>query len=803
MRMKQALILVILYFCSYSLWAQNMDFSERYHYFYDIDESSGEVFHDFDFMNTGEKPIVIKEVVVSCGCMASEWPRLAVQPGEKAKVRLSYHPANRHETEFLGVAEVYTNVGMVELKIEGKVKREQHELPIDYQLNAESHACPEKKRSTQNDFELILDRMRAELLQQVRADKNDALVLQQVGKLRRGGYWQDIDYQCYTRTNWEPIRHLERVRGMSLAYVHPESTWFANDTLFVAIRDALGYWLEKSSKSHNWWYNQIAVPQRLGDILVLLSAGQRNLPAEIQQGLFGLMAWPDPRKWTGANKQDIALHHLQRGCLLKNDSIVGVAVEQMFYPVRFTNREGLQADYSYQQHDNQLYIGGYGTVFVGCVVRTAGWLRDTPYALGDEQLQIFSRFMRETYLNVLRGPYMDYSVMGRGISRKGATYAHGMPQLMEKMKSLDPVHAQEYEKAKTRFQSDSTMLREDFNRIYWRSDYALHNRKAFDFSVRTSSVRTCKIEGGNGENLLGGLLSDGATSVRVSGDEYFDIFPLWNWNHIPGVTALENGNELKPANWGQKGKTVFSGGVSDGHYGAMAYDLNDSGIKARKAWFMFDQEVVCLGAGISRKTGGKVITTVEQTRFKGVKTAGNSIFHNHILYYFPEGNFRDSVVPVKQKSWADINYNQSLKWLKGDIYHLYIDHGERPDDAGYAYILVPGLTECSDYDTSAVSIVRNDSRVQAVYQKELDVLQVVCYEAGRFEGQNIVLEVNIPCVLMVRGVDSQDPELYLADPMQDKKEVRIGLENGGKRVEKTVRLPEGDMKGSTIKIEIR
>ncbi|WP_081338039.1 polysaccharide lyase family 8 super-sandwich domain-containing protein [Vibrio mimicus] len=48
--------------------------------------------------------------------------------------------------------------------------------------------------------------------------------------------------------------------------------------------------------------------------------------------------------------------------------------------------------------------------------------------------------------------------------------------------------------------------------------------------------RTLPIEQGNGENLLGVLISIGAHSIRIFGGEYNNIFPLWGWLKVPGVT---------------------------------------------------------------------------------------------------------------------------------------------------------------------------------------------------------------------------------------------------------------------------
>lgn len=74
---------------------------------------------------------------------------------------------------------------------------------------------------------------------------------------------------------------------------------------------------------------------------------------------------------------DIAIHHLVRGCLLKNDSIVRVNADEIFYPVQIVANEGIQEDLSYHQHGPQLYIGGYGTVFVDNIVRMGNILNGT------------------------------------------------------------------------------------------------------------------------------------------------------------------------------------------------------------------------------------------------------------------------------------------------------------------------------------------------------------------------------------------------------------------------------------------
>lgn len=69
----------------------------------------------------------------------------------------------------------------------------------------------------------------------------------------------------------------------------------------------------------------------------------------------------------------------------------------MKYSIRTNCREGIQEDLSYHQHGPQLYIGGYGTVFVDNIVRIGHILNGTKYAMNPEKLNLFSNFIRNTY----------------------------------------------------------------------------------------------------------------------------------------------------------------------------------------------------------------------------------------------------------------------------------------------------------------------------------------------------------------------------------------------------------------------
>ena len=76
----------------------------------------------FVFQNTGDKPLLIKNVKTSCGCTVADYPKTAVAPGEKAEIKVGYD-TNRLNN-FSKTIEVYSNAvenGRKLLRIKGVV----------------------------------------------------------------------------------------------------------------------------------------------------------------------------------------------------------------------------------------------------------------------------------------------------------------------------------------------------------------------------------------------------------------------------------------------------------------------------------------------------------------------------------------------------------------------------------------------------------------------------------------------------------------------------------------------------------
>ena len=51
--------------------------------------------YDFEFKNTGKKPINISEAHGSCGCTVPQWPHEPILPGKKGMIHVTYNTAGR------------------------------------------------------------------------------------------------------------------------------------------------------------------------------------------------------------------------------------------------------------------------------------------------------------------------------------------------------------------------------------------------------------------------------------------------------------------------------------------------------------------------------------------------------------------------------------------------------------------------------------------------------------------------------------------------------------------------------------
>ena len=93
--MKKLLLLPALLLSLATAWAQpKFNFTKETHDFGEIME--GKVAsHEFEFVNTGNQPLIISHVQASCGCTTPYWTKEPVMPGKTGSIKASYNSNGR------------------------------------------------------------------------------------------------------------------------------------------------------------------------------------------------------------------------------------------------------------------------------------------------------------------------------------------------------------------------------------------------------------------------------------------------------------------------------------------------------------------------------------------------------------------------------------------------------------------------------------------------------------------------------------------------------------------------------------
>lgn len=647
--------------------------------------------------------------------------------------------------------------------------------------------------------------IRERIVDSIKRPVNPGQAAKLLASVRPDGTFPDVPYDDRGPGDWKAASHLSHVLTLARWYQvmnrgEPEKDRM-RDTLFRSI----DFWLEKDYQNSNWWWNVIGVPGTLSQIYMLLDDELEGRRREkgieiIARGKLGM---------TGGNLADVVNISIRRGILERNLDLVSQAVEMMTKEIAVTLGEGIQPDFSFYQHGTLLYNHGYGAVFLSNCSELANVVVGTAFTFPGDKIELISRLILDGNQWMIRYGTKDYGATGRGISRiSGNTpSAWYLRPIVRNMLSLGTLHDPEFRNLLSRLEGDPSAPLIG-NRHYWRSDYMAHHRSGYFASARMFSNRLFNTDGpSNEEGLKSHHLSDGCTYIMRTGREYHDIFPVWDWQKIPGTTV-----QVAPGLEGKvniRGTRPFAGGVSDGRYGCAAFDFERTGLFARKAWFFFDDEFVCLGAGISCDTKNPVITTMNQCFLKGDVTVSRKgspqllsrgsrlldtvewVYHDSTAYLFPGRERVHLSNDTQSGSWWEINHILSKDTVAHDVFTLWIDHGASPKNSRYSYIVAPNLKlpEIEAYSADPpVEVLSNEPGIQAVRQRKTGITGIAFYEQGRLHiGKDLAVEVDHPCLLLVRETGG-GLEVSASNP--ENKGLRLTVKVWGSAASKDSNIPE-------------
>lgn len=644
-----------------------------------------------------------------------------------------------------------------------------------------------------------------------------------------------------------------RLRDMAIAYSTKGTNLYQKEEVKAEIIQALDYMYTKYYNESdqntpffgNWWNWEIGSPIALLNTAIILY--DDLTPQQISNytkavNRFSPVAdrpsgYPGSPAMTGANLIDkgtaVALSALLSENEGKMDHIKS-AFKTVFAYV--DTGDGFYRDGSFIQHQALAYIGGYGSdlyeklsiFFV--VLKDSRW--ELTYSDGAEQLA-FDMIVKGIEPFFYKGLFMDM-VSGRGITRKessdktrGVKFLSSILPLSDAMPDAEmKSHFDSF--AKTMISANpeyfysncSTilsvvkayeimnddripLLADSYkNIVFPKMDKAVYQAPNYTLGLSMHSNRTYGHELINSEGKRTWNISDGMTYLYTADTEQYQdgYWAVVDPTRLSGTTVE---HKVFSNGAGDRQKNVYSwvGGSGIGTYGAagMQYKAHGTGAAPRngadvkKSWFLFGDEIVALGSGISSDTGNTVETIIDNRKLKAdlsnkfvvdgreenIVTADGTakIFENpawihlegnvegsDIGYYFPAGGNVSALYEARTGNWS--SQGTSIGEVQVGFGTFWFDHGQRPQNEGYAYVILPNKSsiETGEYAVeNDITIIKNTSEVHAA-SKESSGLTAVNFwmkDGGTAAG----ISVNQPASITMQKKDGI-LKIAVSDPTQ-------------------------------------
>jgi len=609
------------------------------------------------------------------------------------------------------------------------------------------------------------------------------------------GSWKDINYSDPALSSWDPTNHVSRLLYLSRAYITPKSKFYHQQQVSRVLHLGLNYWFRTKPVCRNWWYNQVGVPRFMGLIFLFI---ENELSANEKSGAITVMNNSGFRM-TGQNKVWLAGNVLLKALLNNDENLTKIARDTIASEIFITSKEGVQADFSFHQHGPQQQFGNYGLAFISSMAYYANVFGKTALAFSPTQLSILHDYVFEGENWVVWHGYMDVSACNRQLFKQAqAGKALTLCVAADQLKMADEFHAGQYDDLLARNLQPGVIPEKKGSKHFWRSDLTVFRGTESYISVRACSPRVKGTEFTNNENKKGHFISDGSTIFLRNGNEYNDIFPVWDWNKLPGVTApLLDSVRPDIKNDDYHNPNPFVGGLTHNDCGITTFHLSRNGIDAKKSWFYIRGVFVCLGADIRSTTGKEIITGVNQCNQRGAaiitfndgKTASENdtsmnsnsvrtVWHDSIGYYFPSPSSTFLSVEKQRGNWHDIADPYSIAMVTGKVFKLWLNHGVDPKNSSYEYLVFPAVSQVQLKEylmQPEIEILANNKTIQAVRLKNNSLCQYVFHEPTRintFSGSDY-LETNLPGLVMLERVDAKNMTITVADPTQTQKVIRL------------------------------
>ncbi|MEX2566286.1 MAG: polysaccharide lyase family 8 super-sandwich domain-containing protein, partial [Cyclobacteriaceae bacterium] len=706
-------------------------------------------------------------------------------------------------------------------------------LPAIFLLLLHSVTC------LSSELDTIRKKVVAELM---KTEISEGQVKDILNRMDPDGSYPEIDYQDLSRTAGFPHRHhTADLVYLAKAYAIPSSPYYQDPELKEKIILSLEYWVKNDFVGDNWHNNQITTPTNLVNLMLLMGDELPEELVEKAQPIIG-RAHMEASGARPSGDRIVIASILAKNLLFTGnkeafDKVIAIIANEIKFS---TGERGMQHDYSFHHREdrvNNTTSYGYGK-YANAFGEWADYVAGTSYAFDRDRInQLVDYYLDGVYKQLVYGIYEDISVKNRAISNPSDFQPKGIVEIERLLRSTD-YRKEELEEILRLRKGESSPIR-SFAKFFWQTEHFVLQRPDFYTTVRMFSTRNRNMEKPyNGPGITTHHRADGTNYLLLKGDEYQDIWPVYDWQKISGTTILQKPALHGPDEIQLDGLTNFVGAAEDGYFGAVGFDFispHDS-TRAKKGWFFFDRLYVCLGTGIASDKPHPVASTVDQVLLRGPiqvrQQAGEPrplpegehklkglewLYHDGVGYWFP--NRPTLIIKNREESgsWADITdqKNVSTKVIRKKVFTAYFDHGIRPQEAEYAYVVAPRTSpeELDFLPQSGLSILANHQHMQAVHHPGLEQTQAVFYESGSLsmaDGSTVAVEQ--PGIVLIKKDGEIIRSLTIADPTRSRDVFMIHLEGryeavGGtvqavwnqatQTTQLTIELPEGVYAGKS------
>ena len=612
---------------------------------------------------------------------------------------------------------------------------------------------------------------------------------------------------------------LGRIKNFAIAYKQEHNKYYQNEELLTDILDAIRFVIDEKystdiTRYGNWYEWMISVPRELADLLILLD---KDMPEDMKEKIqTEILFWTGGERyyevWSGGNRTYVCNVYMKLAISTRNEryfhGIIFSLQDQNVY-VETRSEEGFLYDGTFSAHIGHVYNTGYGLDLFNNSYNFINLLQDSIWQVDQSLIDDFADKILLGMEPILVNGVATDIVSGRNIGA-GVYYGQTISEMIGKMGELsaEPYRSMFMALAKecalktgttNKFSTDDSIVERgpviNFKRLVMGDKVVYHN-DGWGFGLGMYSNRIRNFERESGQARKAWYCNSGALYLMNNDISEYDNawWTAVNHYHLPGTTVdmVERGTDqfegegYSPYSW-------VSSMDLDEKYGCAGYTNYNyfSSLTSLKSYFVFDDEVVCVGSDISGGTN-HIETTIANQRMRDDNSNelyinGDKVTEQQLTdveadtiylegnvegdsygYYFPDGQTVQYLNSYRSGEATDFNINYTPGIVEDYFTEIWIDHGEQPDKDTYSYVVIPNQTQdyLNQYAANPdIEILQQDSNAHIVTDKKLGITGYNIWA----EENNVTsdgIKTSAPVIMMTRENSSQY-EISLTDPTQE------------------------------------